>query len=213
MAVPTAPLLSFAASGQIAKSLVFSKWKGRPYIRRYVVPANPQSTAQTLTRDTFAWGNAVWKVAPALLQAPWDLFATGQVLTGRNAFLSSVVRNLRGDADLTDIVFSPGAKGGLAADSIVVTPGVGTLTVDFTNPGGPTGWTLDSAIACVIKDQDPASGTLYQITADEDAVTQNQVVFTGLDNVLYSVGAWLQWSKDDGSTAYGPSITDTGTPT
>jgi len=212
MAVPTAPLLSFAASGQIAKSLVFSKWKGRPYIRRYVVPANPQSTAQQSTRNVFSWGNAVWKVAPALFQAPWDLFATGQVLTGRNAMLSSVVRNLRGDADLTDIVYSPGAKGGLAPDSIVVTPGSGTLTVDFTNPSGPAGWTLDSAIAAVIKDQDPESGTLYQITADEDDVTQAQVVFSGLDTVLYSVGAWLKWTKADGSTAYGPSITDTGTP-
>ena len=141
MAVPTAPLLSFSASGQIAKSMVFSRWKGRPYVRRYVIPSNPQSAAQTATRTVFAWGNAVWKLAPTLFQAPWDLFATGQVLTGRNAMLSSVVRNLRSQTDLSLMEFSPGAKGGLAPSSILTTAGVGTLTIDFTNPTPPTGWT------------------------------------------------------------------------
>lgn len=213
MAIPTAPLLSFSASGQIAKTLVFSRWKGRPYTRRYVIPSNPKTVEQTKTRSIFAWGNAVWKLAPTLFQAPWDLFATGQVLTGRNAMLSSVVRNIRDQVTLDGMVFSPGAKGGLAAASIAVTPGVGTLTVDFTNPAPPTGWTLVSAIAAIIKDQDPQTAILYDVTADEDDVSQAQVVFSGLDTVLYRVGGWLEWTKVDGSTAYGPSLLASDTPT
>lgn len=213
MAIPTAPLLSFSASGQIAKSMVFSRWKGRPYVRRYVVPSNPQSTAQTATRTVFAWGNAVWKTAPTLFQAPWDLFATGQVLAGRNAMLSSVVSNLRSQTDLALMEFSPGAKGGLAATSIVTTPGVGTLSIAFTNPTPPTGWTLISAIAAAIKDQDPSTGILYAVTAGEDSVSQATVLLSGLDTVLYRVGAWLEWTKADGATAYGPSLLDSDTPT
>lgn len=213
MAVPTAPLLSFSASGQIAKSMVFSRWKGRPYVRRYVIPSNPKSAAQTATRSVFAWGNAVWKVSPALFQAPWDLFATGQVLTGRNAMLSSAVLNLRSEVDLAKMVFSPGAKGGLAATMLVVTPGVADLTCAITEPSLPTGWTIQAGVAVAIKDQDPSVGILYNITAGEDLATPFSVVLAGLDTVLYRVGAWLRWTKPDTTTAYGPSILGSGTPT
>lgn len=213
MAQPTAPLLSFGASGQIAKTLVYSRWKGRPYVRRYVIPANPQSAAQQTTRNTFAWGNQVWKLAPQDFQAPWNAFASGQVLTGRNAFLSSVVSNLRGDADLTDLVFSPGAKGGLAPDALATTPGVGTITADITEPSLPTGWAITSAYAAAIRDQDPATGILFAITSGADVATPFQVVLSGLDAQLYQVGAWFEFTKADGSVAYGPSLETTETPT
>lgn len=213
MAIPTAPFLSFAASGQIAKTLVAANWKGRPYLRRYVIPSNPNTAAQQSTRNTFSWGNAVWKISPTLFQAPWDAFAQGQVLTGRNAMLSSVVSNLRGDVDLADFVFSPGAKSGLAAASMAVTPGVGTLTVDITAPALPAGWTIVQGIAAAIEDQSPETGTLYTMTAGFDATDPYSVVLAGLNTNLYYVGAWFEFTKPDGSTAYGPSIHDSDTPT
>ena len=49
MAKVTGGLLSLSSSGSIADTLTFSKWKGRPYVRQRVVPANPQSTAQQTT--------------------------------------------------------------------------------------------------------------------------------------------------------------------
>jgi len=82
MAKTTAPLLSMGASGQIGKSIVASKWKGRPYMRRHVVPANPQPAPQSSTRDIFNTLGQIYKRAPALFTDPWSLFATGQVLTG-----------------------------------------------------------------------------------------------------------------------------------
>ena len=36
-----APMLSLEASGTIANSMTFSKWKGRPYVRTRVTPALP----------------------------------------------------------------------------------------------------------------------------------------------------------------------------
>jgi len=39
----TGPLYSQDASGTIGKAIVFSKWKGRNYVRKHVKPANPQS--------------------------------------------------------------------------------------------------------------------------------------------------------------------------
>lgn len=51
MAKLNAPLFSFQASGQLAKALVYFGWKGLNVVRSYVVPANPQSAAQTVQRD------------------------------------------------------------------------------------------------------------------------------------------------------------------
>lgn len=214
MAKTTGPLLSIGASGTIAKTQVYSKWKGRPYARRHVTPANPQSTEQTKTRDVFSVANAMWKSAPTLFQAPWDLFATGQVLTGRNAFISKYVKTLRGQALNSTMIFSPGAKGGLAPTAIAIVASAGTLTVGFTNPATPTGWTLTSAIAACLFNQDPTLLTDLTVTAAEDAVTMNSVALTGLTAAqLYTVGAWLKWTKPDGTFAYGASILGTGTPT
>lgn len=214
MAKITAPFLALGASGTIADTLVASKWKGRPYMRQHVIPANPNSTGQQSTRNAFTVANEIWKVGPALFIAPWNLFAQGQVLTGRNAFMGAYVRDNRGQADLTNMLFSPGAKGGLPPNSIAVTPGSNQLTIDFTNPSAPTGWTLDSAIAAAILDADPETTTDVLITAAEDAVSQAQVILSGLTaSVQYDIGAWLQWTKPDGSTAYSVSTLDTGTPT
>jgi len=65
MATVKGPLLSMDASGQIAKTQVYGSWKGIAYSRRYVVPSNPKSTEQTLTRNTFKFLNALYQVSPS----------------------------------------------------------------------------------------------------------------------------------------------------
>lgn len=214
MAKTTAPLMAFGASGQIANALVFGNWKGQGYARRYVTPANPQSADQTATRSVFTWASNVWKQAGPLLRAPWDRYAVGQILTGRNHFIGRQIVNLRGDADLTDFQGSPGAKGGLAPSTFSAAAGVGQITGTFTTPTAPTGWTLQAAVMAVIADQDPSSGTIYESGEGEDtAAPMDTVVVTGLDTVLHQCEGWLRWLKPDGSVAYGPSLSDTATPT
>lgn len=46
MAKVTGPLQSFTASGKVADSIVFSNWKGTATVRRYTIPANPQTADQ-----------------------------------------------------------------------------------------------------------------------------------------------------------------------
>jgi hypothetical protein len=50
MAKLKAPLLSLGASGAIGRSLVYFPWKGLDCVREYVVPANPDTTAQGIQR-------------------------------------------------------------------------------------------------------------------------------------------------------------------
>lgn len=210
----TAPLLSFGASGQIGKTLVASKWKGRAYMRQYVVPANPQSTEQTITRTVFSTLQSAYKTAPSAFKAPWAAYATGKVMTERNAFTKFNLAALRGQSDLANLVFSPGALGGIPPADMTVTPGNNILTVDVTAPTTlPTGWTVNKAVVACILDQDPEAPTDLTITAGEDATSTYQVVLSALSEALYRVGAWLVYNRPDGSLAYSPSIYDTGTPT
>ncbi len=50
MAKLKAPLLSFGASGAIAKAIVYFGWKGLNVAREYVIPANPKTTLQVTQR-------------------------------------------------------------------------------------------------------------------------------------------------------------------
>lgn len=213
MAKPTAPLLSFGASGTLAKTMVYSSWKGRPYVRRHVIPANPQSTAQTLTRNAFASANSIWKILGPLGRSPWDRFATGQVLTGRNAMMGRYVSENRGETDLLSWNMSPGAKGGTPLTSVVPTsPGVNDILLTCVTPTPPTGWTVTSVVGMVIRDQDPQTGILYETTEDED-IGGLLPLLTGLTTaVLYVCGAWIKWLKPDGTIAYSVASMTTFTP-
>lgn len=214
MAVLKTPLLSFGARGKIGDSLVFAAWRGISYVRRHVIPANPQSTAQTLTRDIFATLEEMWKTGGPLMRAPYNLYATGQKFVGRNAYLGKNIEAMRGDANMNAYIGSPGAKGGLAPNSVSTVAGVGTITVTFVNPTAPTGWTLVSAIACAFVDQAPEVDPVVAVVEAEDAAApMDTVILSGLTTVLHQVACWLEWTKVDGSTAYGPSINDQETPT
>jgi len=61
-----APLLSFGASGAIAKALVYFGWKGLNVVREYVVPANPKTDPQTTQRDYLKDAVAAVHTAQAL---------------------------------------------------------------------------------------------------------------------------------------------------
>ena len=50
MAKVKGPLMSLEASGSIANTITFSIWKGRPYVRQLVTPANPSSAGQIAIR-------------------------------------------------------------------------------------------------------------------------------------------------------------------
>lgn len=213
MAKVTGPLMSFGASGSLAKTMVASKWKGRPYFRQHVTPANPQSAEQTKTRSLFAWLSGVWKNLGSIGIAPWNRFAVGQVLTGRNAFMGNNVGFMRDQIDAQDMQASPGAKGGPAPSSVSAAGGVGTVTATITAPTPPTGWTLTAVQALAIEDQDPQSAVLFTTYEGEDTADPKDTVALTVPAGDYVVFGWTKWAKPDGSVAYGPSISDLATAT
>lgn len=76
--------LVVSASGKV-QDTVFSKWKGKPYIRSRVTPSNPQSTAQTKQRDIMSAAVGLWQVLAAAIKTAWDEYASGYGISGYNA--------------------------------------------------------------------------------------------------------------------------------
>ena len=204
----TGPLLSLGARGQIGKSMVFASWKGQPYVRQLVIPANPQSAEQTLTRTAFTEASDIWKRFGPIAKGPWNAYALGQTLTGRNAFVGRYVLTNRDQPSLAVFEGSPGAKGGLAPVSLALTPASQGMDATLVAPAAPVGWTVSAGQFLIL--QDGAAGSLPEtITQEsEDASSPYTASFTGLDALTtYAVSAWLEWTKPDGTLAYGPSIT------
>jgi hypothetical protein len=200
--------------GQIGKTQVYSKWKGRPYARRYIIPSNPNTTAQQGVRGVFKFLNDLWKYMPGGALAAWELYAQGSQITARNGWLKQNTAALIGETDLANLVFSPSAKSGLQAAAITATAGANQITVALTAPFLPTGWTISQAIAACVLDQDPMSPTDYKVTEGTDASSPYSIVLGSLTTgVLYRVGGWFEFTRPDGTFAYGQSLPASATPT
>lgn len=90
MAKVKGPLMSMDGRGQLGKSLVFLGWKGLKTVRSYVVPANPNSTAQQAQRGVMTAAVAAWhaKAYNDLDARAFNVLASIQsmVMSGFNAF-------------------------------------------------------------------------------------------------------------------------------
>lgn len=205
MARTTGPLLSLGGSGAIAKTQVYSTWRGIPYARQYVKPANPNTEAQQVTRSLFSFLNTLWKLAPVNVQAPWTANAKGKQFTDRNKFIGDNVKGMRGDANIADLIMSPGANGGLIAADLVATPAAGEVDAVLTAPDLPVGWAITSAVFALVGDSDPLTENPASVVVVTDAVAPYEANFASLSAGDYLVSAWFVFTKPNGSLAYGPS--------
>lgn len=88
MATVKGPLFSVDASGTLAGTLVFTRWKGRNVVRRHAVPANPRSGGQLSVRAMMKFLSQSWVSLTAGEQADWDLRAAAENISPFNAFTS-----------------------------------------------------------------------------------------------------------------------------
>lgn len=214
MAKLTGPLLSLGARGQIGKTLVSSKWKGIPYMRQYVIPSNPQTTAQTEVRTVFTTLNGLWLTAPALFRDPWTTNAIGQKYTNRNKLLAENIAVLQPALNMQNFIGSPGARGGPPLESIAAIAGgaSGELDVSAVAPTIPTDWLLTGVVWVAFPDQDPHLAFIGPFATDEDLVAPYALTLTGLPPAtLCVVSCWPVWQRPDAKVAYGPSLVTTGT--
>lgn len=210
MAKTTAPLLSFGARGQIAKTMVSSKWRGISYMRQYVVPGNPRTTAQQGVRKLFAYMREMWKLAPGGVTAAWNAFAAGRPFLGLNKFIGENVRVMNGESDLDNIIFSPGARGGLPPITVsaVAGAGAGEIIVTGAAPTAPDGWVFDALCAAAVPDGDPTTFFAGPFVYGEDTTSAYSITLSGLGaSTPCQVGVWARWTKSNGDKAFSVSTT------
>jgi len=75
-------------SGKVSEAGVFAKWKGIQYRRKYVIPSNPKTPAQTAIRGYFANAVDAFHDWNAYMKLCYDYLAAGQALSGYNLWIS-----------------------------------------------------------------------------------------------------------------------------
>jgi len=158
-----------AASGCVG-DVVFSKWKGIPYIRQRVIPANPRSGDQTKQRYMLSTALTLWQSIKAHTKAAWDLAMTGYALSGYNQFMDECIAKL----------IPQFTAGGVAEDPTWTDPAV-TVGLPYNK--------LYAELIDVDVGTPAANEVVFTWTAREGSVAEDQVHgWYRLDNA----GAWTK---------------------
>jgi len=81
-------MFSLGASGSIGKAVTFAAWKGVPYARELVKPANPKSGGQVGMRGMFKYLAQMWAALSVANKATWETRAEQKTVSPFNAFMS-----------------------------------------------------------------------------------------------------------------------------
>lgn len=140
MAVVQGPAFSLAASGKLGGAIVFSIWKGRPYVRALVTPANPRSGAQTGFRSSMKFLSQNWSGLSAGEMATWLTRANDMTVSNFNAFTSYNQKRWRNF--LTPSKEDPAAEASTEATAPTgaAVAGVRMATVTLTDTGTAPDW-------------------------------------------------------------------------
>jgi hypothetical protein len=94
---------------KLGENVVFSMWKGRPYMRSYVVPANPNSLKQQAQRDLMRKLVLMYQTnikGDESIAAAWDVEALPRLISGYNQFVQYGADNVIGAVDLSKTTIS-----------------------------------------------------------------------------------------------------------
>jgi hypothetical protein len=86
------PLHAEAAAGTLAGCLIYSSWRGRPYVKRYVVPRQPNTPAQLANQARFTAANDAWHDLTPEEQAAWESRGAPDNLPAYHAFMRAYTR-------------------------------------------------------------------------------------------------------------------------
>lgn len=90
-----APMFSLDASGTVGNAITFSKWKGRNYARKRVIPANPKSVLQVSVRAMMRFLSQAWTDVDSTPQGSWDAPAAAENVSAFNAYIKHNLQRWR----------------------------------------------------------------------------------------------------------------------
>ncbi len=203
-----APLLSLQVRGQIGRQVIFCKRPEQQLARRWAKTPNPNTAAQVTTRTAFRFASDVWRTVPLSFDDLWKATVGRKAKTARNAFLGQFISDNRGASDLDALTFSNGARGGILPSSVNVRETAGFIEIEVNPSDLPIGWTLIRNWAATLIDQDPSTGTDFELRSASSPGFNIHILFTpNVSGTTYQCGGWMEWTNNRGQTVFGPSIT------
>jgi hypothetical protein len=131
--------MSLDASGTLGKAFVASKWKGRNYMRRHVIPSNPRSDNQTANRAMMAFLSQGWALLSAGVQADWTALAAQGNFSPFNAFVRFNMNRWKQFSYPMDSPLASAAAPSAPALSAPV-GGIGQFQITITEGAGVLNW-------------------------------------------------------------------------
>lgn len=95
------PMFSVTASGTLGDAIVFSNWKGLPYVRSRVIPNNPQYSGQVSIRNVLKAGVSAYQddaSQDSVSRNSWDYYASGTGMSGFNRYIMLFILNNKAKA-------------------------------------------------------------------------------------------------------------------
>lgn len=177
-----------------AGSVVFSRWKGRLYVRKLVTPANPQTAAQTTQRNYLAKVTAWWHDLKEHIKDACDELGVPGGISGFNAFASRNLRDMAAEVD--ERIMPINTPTNPVADDLVGIPGGdGEIALTWSQGGADA----EHYIAIAYEPTDtPAGQSDIAYTTDEVNVDAESYTLTGLaEGTQYNVWLMAHDSTDD----------------
>lgn len=200
MARTTSPLLSMDASGSVGNSLTFAKWKGRNYVRRWAIPANPRSAAQLSTRAALQYYTALYKANTADVLANFLTEAESMKISPFNAFTKKGILNWKTATFIHPenyVMFPPASESNLAIAGTANPRGISWSVTDST------GDTPIGQVICVREAASPGTDLAYAVLGGLQA---NSFTQTGLKpSTAYQARVWRIYAND--TVKYSSSVT------
>lgn len=140
MAKVDGPLFSFGASGSIADTMTFAKWKGRPYVRQHVIPSNPKSAAQVGGRVMWKFLTQQWAGMSTSDKNTWIERASAAAYSTFNAYMSYNMDRWTESLPVTQPYPAAGESNDELPTAATIS-GTGTeRSLSLTMPNGGTNW-------------------------------------------------------------------------
>jgi hypothetical protein len=108
MLVKPSPLVA-ELNGSTAE-LTAASWKGRNYVRRKVVPANPNTAAQQAVRNSLTACVTLWRSLLASVKSWLDVYGGAYAMSGFNIFTSRNRALEQADSPLLPVPDNPNAQ-------------------------------------------------------------------------------------------------------
>jgi len=173
----------------IGQNVVFSQWKGRPYMRSWVKPANPQTNKQQANRDVLTQLVKRYQEISADpdVKAEWNEEALPYVISGFNVFVKW--------GRLSKISVSPESGSAPLTATITYTCGIPLAKATLLQFDGTT-WTkikdkgeLEAGEDKTVTVEGLEAGTYYFFLADDDVLKSG-------DTAPQNYQAITKWKPD-----------------